>query len=827
MPAQQSSMNDVFRFIKIRPITADSGSIKLLDTQYSQSLANATNPEQKRRIANHALVHDRAGLVRMVTDLHFGQQIKEAKISAVTIDGATLRNVLAGLVLPDNFATNPQVISDINRLSDTLLLSRYATTGASPLLDVFRQLYVLYHFLILSRTDPSVLSLPLIKLLAYYVIPAHLSKDETKPERIAAVGIADLLVVKQQIKCYEATEIAHVENIMSGETRTREHRSFERIDETVTIEKEKIVEKEKELETSERFELNKEASKTVKEDQKYAFDLSISANYGPTVEVESSFGLDIATSTETAAKSASKYAKDVIERSLDRVTERVREERIRTIRRETEEKNLHSFVNGDENPHKIGIYQFLDKVYEAQVFNYGKRQIFDLMIPEPASYLWYLSRRDEDAAHPTLPVSPTPLNITANQILHGELDSSRPNHYTKLALKYGATGITPPPAQYKIATATYQTPAAGSPRASEEGEILTAPLTLEIAIEPGYQVKGATFYCIALSDNSAARRIPFSVGVNGDIWTGTTAISHGRLGVNQGPVRLEFPEVPELSTGNKLIVSALPYETANYTLSAEIRCEVSDTSIQAWKLTTFDRIRSAYLDRLMEYKDELSKIELAQKQQQQNVIADFGIPPSKRKQLMLTELKKQCIAIFMQDWFSSSAVAVSGSPPQFDFDEAYTKGNVTRFLEQSIEWTQIQYALYPYFWAQQSTWEERIRKNDADYEFQQFMQAGAARVVIPVRPKFEAAFDYFLETGEVWNGAGTTPSLHDPLYLSIVDELKELSGGSLEVPVPVGEPWEVRLPTNLVLLRETSTLPEWEKEAGTSWDWHPVPDSAE
>ncbi len=29
----------------------------------------------------------------------------------------------------------------------------------------------------------------------------------------------------------------------------------------------------------------------------------------------------------------------------------------------------------------------MNKVYEAQVFNYGKRLLFDLMVPEPAAFL--------------------------------------------------------------------------------------------------------------------------------------------------------------------------------------------------------------------------------------------------------------------------------------------------------------------------------------------------------------------------------------------------------------------------------------------------------
>ncbi|MBE7555550.1 MAG: hypothetical protein HS126_31255 [Anaerolineales bacterium] len=321
---------------------------------------------------------------------------------------------------------------DLKILSDTILLSLFATTrNISPQLLLFRQLYIIYHHLILSTADVSILNLPLRRLLRYSILlPFDLPVIGEKGSRISSVGVADLLVVKQHIKRYEATEIAHIENIMSGETRSREHRSLERIEETLTLEKETILEKEKELETSERFELNKETSKTIKEDQKYAFDLSVSAKYGPTVEINTGFELDVSVSTETSDKAASKYAKDVIERSLERVKEKIREERIRTIIRETEEKNLHSFINSDLQPHKVGIYQFLDKVYEAQVFNYGKRQMFDLMIPEPASYLWYLNNNETDSnSQGNLPELPEPLNVSAIDMLYLDHNQLDPKHF--------------------------------------------------------------------------------------------------------------------------------------------------------------------------------------------------------------------------------------------------------------------------------------------------------------------------------------------------------------------------------------------------------------
>jgi hypothetical protein len=60
------------------------------------------------------------------------------------------------------------------------------------------------------------------------------------------------------------------------------------------------------------------------------------------------------------------------------------------------------------------------------------------------------------------------------------------------------------------------------------------------------------------------------------------------------------------------------------------------------------------------------------------------------------------------------------------------------------------------------------------------------------------------------------------MYVSIVDELRELAGGELETPEAMGKPWEVRLPTNLVMLRRTDSLPAWEKLEGTDWTWRPV-----
>ena len=54
---------------------------------------------------------------------------------------------------------------------------------------------------------------------------------------------------------------------------------------------------------------------------------------------------------------------------------------------------------------------------------------------------------------------------------------------------------------------------------------------------------------------------------------------------------------------------------------------------------------------------------------------------------------------------------------------------------------------------------------------------------------------HYIATGQIWNG-GQLPVLGDPLYLSIVDELKEQE-------YVIEDSWETVLPTNLVALQRS------------------------
>jgi hypothetical protein len=121
-----------------------------------------------------------------------------------------------------------------------------------------------------------------------------------------------------------------------------------------------------------------------------------------------------------------------------------------------------------------------------------------------------------------------------------------------------------------------------------------------------------------------------------------------------------------------------------------------------------------------------------------------------------------------------------------------------KFMEQAFEWEIMSYNLYPYYWGDRQDWANLYSYDDTtDPLFRNFMQAGMARVIVTVRPGFEEAVRYYMQTGQIWNG-GEVPVIEDELYLSLVDELRQPKGEKL------GKAWPTRVPTPLTILQAQS-----------------------
>lgn len=93
-------------------------------------------------------------------------------------------------------------------------------------------------------------------------------------------------------------------------------------------------------------------------------------------------------------------------------------------------------------------------------------------------------------------------------------------------------------------------------------------------------------------------------------------------------------------------------------------------------------------------------------------------------------------------------------------------GEIIKFLHHAIEWENVLYFLYPYFWWHPSRWELKKQLDHPDAMHRVFLRSGCARVVLTVRPGFERAFVSFLETGSMESLPGDHP------YLRIAEEIE-------------------------------------------------------
>jgi len=594
--------------------------------------------------------------------------------------------------------------------------------------------------------------------------------------KVAPVGVADLIVVKQQLVRYEATDVAHIENVLQGERKVREHRRRRETEQLTFRETEVTTSEERDLESTDRFEMTRETSETIREEASLKAGLTVSGKYGPTVEFSASAEGSLSRTKEQATKAASTFSKEITQRSATKITERILERESLRVTTEVEDKNEHTLDNVGGQGHIRGVYQWVEKVYEAQMFNYGLRTMFDFVVPEPGAFLIEAFRR----AHASAMELEKPMAFTLQP---GQITEY--NYHTWVR-EYGATDVEPPPEPYRTKSIDYS--AGGGDDKTDYQH------SGQVQIDDGYQA------------------IHSSVGNVGTIWDDNHVVD---VVVGRRTHRFEDGDwlwTTSLDNERDSVPFALAtYNRASISVAVEIKCRRTDRAMAKWRHDTHAKLTQAYRARLAEYEEKLAALRA------EAGIAIQGQSPAANVELMKDELKKACTSILTEqhyDLFDAIENGLNGLP-QVDLFENEGEGPYVRFFEQAFEWEHVTWVTYPYFWGRKSEWTNRIAFEDADPLFNQFLKAGYCRVVVPVREGFEGAVDHFMTFGEPWVG-GPLPPISSPLYLPIADELAE----RLDRPgdeIPEGDPWEVRLPTNLVRLRDDGSLPSWTKDAQGNW----------
>jgi hypothetical protein len=676
------------------------------------------------------------------------------------------------------------------------------------------------------------------------------------------LGFADLMLVEQELLRYDFGEIAHIENVLASEVRSRKFTTRTTTEQTILTETETIEQKTKDLSTTERFELQTESEKVINQNTSVEAGVTINASYGPSIDATSNFNYTNSTAKQESNRASASFARETTSRATSSIQKRTLERQtIRTLN-EIEEINRHAFENNKDGAVNIsGVYRFVDKVYSAQVVNYGKRLMLEFVVPEPAAFFRYArTRQPLDAVTQTQPEAP-------GYCQDKTFIPLQPQHvdqynYLYWAGKYAAEDIEPPPSAIQIVSAakTSDRP----PQKSDVTDDRYSTFALEnLPIPDGYKPLMA------------------DITVNGwNIAKDPDFPNHISLQVQQRiffePSALSIKLADAESGGIPISLVTKNYE--NLSVVANICCLLTLGRYQQWQIKTFNSIMNAYNDLKARFDNAIASARI---QAADTLIA--GTNPLANRETEKIELKRGCISLLTaQNYETFDSVKRNAAPygyPEIAFADAEAEGRYIQFFENAFEWTNMLYIFYPYFWGNKSDWLTTSQLNDNDPSFTRFLQAGAARVQVPVRPGFGTSLLLYTNGAGIWAGPGDLANCQegtsDCLSLSILTELKEQLGnqniegkGRLSVTKDstsvtgtgtefsdddenkriiikghtyvidkvdsptqivlakkykdatangvryslgaklVGEPWEVKLPTDLVMIDEHKTLVE-------------------
>ncbi|MCO6174713.1 hypothetical protein NHF50_06610 [Flavobacterium sp. NRK F10] len=602
---------------------------------------------------------------------------------------------------------------------------------------------------------------------------------------IKQLGIADYNKVEQTIHGYVEGEVAHIENVMAREYKEKATRRLRKSEVTETTSTETEKEQLTDTSTVDRFEMQNEVSNVIANSKDFSAGAGIS--YQPIKKLTITANVNYAThnSKEESTRQAMTNAKEITERALDRIVTKVKEERIEKIVEEFEENNTHGFDNRKGDKHVVGVYRWVDKVFKNQIINYGKRLMFEFMVPEPAKL--HKLAMETLVSNNTATVVEKPEDPRTSTGAHklenyAQLNDANLKYWTG---KYNVE-FEPMPSEFLSIGESFSI--LGNPNGAKLSHFESNSGNGKINIPEGYVAYYARGVFNASGDGDGGSLLSLSIGNAVEKYEG----SFHRYSMRMNKSINNFEQVVPVS-----------YTLGNHVagdITASVDCKLSDSQKTKWKKETFNAIIKAYEDALAVYNNTLAE-------KQTEGVQILGTNPLFYREIENTILRKNCISYLIDQTptakrtygksFLNGVNTFSGNEVNLS-DNLDDYASFVKFMEQAFEWDIMSYNFYPYYWANREEWAKMYQYDQSnDSVFRAFMQSGMARVIVTVRPGFEEAVRYYMQTGQIWNG-GEVPVIEDELYLSIVDELRAPEGEK------VGLAWPTRVPTSMTILQAES-----------------------
>jgi hypothetical protein len=563
--------------------------------------------------------------------------------------------------------------------------------------------------------------------------------------QIAPVGRLFLERLEMYPIGVEKGELVFTVPMAPGETVTVSHKEWS----TSSQEYEQIVqdyfESYSERGVAEKTDSSMAAETEAKHSNATNFGATLTGSYGAAVSLTTTLGLTNSNEERESLKKSMQINREVTEKS----SSRARQEHKISMKLETkkgiEDSSFRTISNSQNKAIRIDYYRMMRK-WRTDLFRYGLRMTYDITIPTPGVRLWARWRRIEELdvllrVPFVFPLKPSDINDDNWRAKAGEFDAP--------------IAVVPPPPSPELPVV--MTVILNQIPENEADERFNK---IDFEVPPGYTLGKATASVVA---QEWPDRFRFT-------WLG---------GSNYNPPG-------ELTAYGDLVSLiglsgwlAAPYKiggTRSASLTLTLTHFRTPATLEAWKVNAWNAIKASaearYKEELARYQEERDNLyqSLMQKDtlslrrlEREELVRlitlwlvgpehDFYTAPSNiekmTNQLLYNEKKLMTASLGVGRvmWPFSS---ISRST----WFEAVLFGEVVKFIHQAVEWENVVYFLFPYFWGSEEQGSDKFLFQHPDPEHEKFLRAGYMRVAITVRPGFEEQFMRFVETGSLTDTA--------------------------------------------------------------------------
>lgn len=642
-------------------------------------------------------------------------------------------------------------------------------------------------------------------------------EKEKEEEALFELLISDLILVEEKDVGYKASAIAHIETAMEGELRSKTHRTLDRNESKIFTSESASIQQHLNLATNSQSDFNSEVENSLS--RKFGGEVSAGYDSGTSyVDVKAYYDDE----SDKLEQTIRETAEEVTEEARTEITRKVLKERTEISISEIEIINEHKIENNFGKGHLNGIYQWVDQVKELRTLNYGRHLMAKFILLNPAKRLFEESTKDK----------------TLEDLEKFPISGPEAIRNMDLAIKYGKEyGISDfeiPPNPVKQITHVIEY----SKNTTEEQKsgYLLHHENIKIPGD-GYTVTKITvqYRCPWINPTQTNERKQLTITALGSTFEVSSVLNkdqytlknqYGALGKSisyfhseegsssfrytAGDVRFEYFINDDTLDINEVPIALMTRNNNYFQATVTVHLESSSTgttgitAFQKWQIHTYDKLYQGYLNK----KEELKR--QARNDKEDKVLhAISGQNPQKNKQTIENEIKHLVIAALSKEFTHPSDIytnEIGSELPINTQSEIMEYTRIIDFFENAIDWEKIAYTLYSYHWLNYQEWSQRQQYEDTDPHFEAFMKAGAAETIIPIKRGFERKFIHYLNNRQLWNH-NEPLSLTSEKYADIMVEINEFETEEVEAR-PIGSPWRLQIPTNLIILSEKNTLDE-------------------